>query len=203
LDAFVESMAGDDFVLTRSDVLFMQLLLQHFDTLTGLADAASAPVQLVLQSGPAAVAALRAKLAVGHARTAADEPARAPRAATTARADRARAQPTAAARDKLAADRAGELAGDKPGGVAGNGATTMLARPRAGAAEEKLELLPAATPLVADAASAMAQASTRVTPRDSGAAPSEAAPAAALAGAMPAAQPFEVELVQSKAEKGL
>lgn len=83
MDAFVESMAGDDYVLTRSDVLYMQLLLQHFDSLSALTQAAAsshAPrPELYLDCDPKAVAGMRRALDVGHVRTAADGPKRTPR----------------------------------------------------------------------------------------------------------------------------
>jgi hypothetical protein len=83
LDAFVESFKGaaaGDFVLTWADVLYMQLLLQHFDAQramhnsgnsgggTGSSGGGGAGV-LALSTGPQAVHALRDRLTVGHVRT--------------------------------------------------------------------------------------------------------------------------------------
>ena len=83
MDAFVESMAGDDYVLTRSDVLYMQLLLQHFDSLSALTEAAAstnAPrPKLYLACDPKSVSEMRKALDVGHVRTAADGPKHTPR----------------------------------------------------------------------------------------------------------------------------
>jgi len=81
MDEFVESMSGDNFLLTQSDVLYMQLLLQHFDSLsdltkTAIASGASSP-KLFLDCDPKSVAEMRKALDVGHVRTAADGPKRA------------------------------------------------------------------------------------------------------------------------------
>jgi hypothetical protein len=81
LDAFVESFKGaaaGDFVLTWADVLYMQLLLQHFDAQRAMHNSGNSgggtgggggAGVLALSTGPQAVYALRERLTVGHVRT--------------------------------------------------------------------------------------------------------------------------------------
>jgi hypothetical protein len=83
-------MSNDDFVLTWEDVLYMQLLLQHFDVQRATnANCANNALQhrnggapgpsLLLSVDPATVALFRAALCVGHDRGPGDPPKRPPR----------------------------------------------------------------------------------------------------------------------------
>jgi len=75
-------VSGDDFVLSWEDVLYMQLLLQHFDASKSMnADNANnslsrgvAGPHLLLSVDPATIALLRSKLHVGHTRGPGDPP---------------------------------------------------------------------------------------------------------------------------------
>jgi hypothetical protein len=73
LDQFVESMESEDFVLSWEDVLHMQLLLQYFDTSYELSQV-SIDSNLYLSLDPQMVQEVKARLNVGHERTAADGP---------------------------------------------------------------------------------------------------------------------------------
>jgi len=86
LDAFVGSFKGaaaGDFVLTWADVLYMQLLLQHFDAQRAMHNSSTSgggrgtrsggAGVMALSTGPQAVHALRARLTVGHVRGAREE----------------------------------------------------------------------------------------------------------------------------------
>ncbi len=66
-------MAETDLVLTWNDVLYMQLLLQHFDTMKAVNKAGEEPT-LALSVGPDAVERIRRQLSVGHLRGPADAP---------------------------------------------------------------------------------------------------------------------------------
>jgi len=78
LDEFVKSFEDDEFVMTFEDVLYTQLLLQHFDTMKSVsqysADVGEEP-HLALSVGPEALEQMRAQLGhLGHWRTGADGP---------------------------------------------------------------------------------------------------------------------------------
>ena len=85
----LQAMSGDDYVLTWEDVLYMQLLLQHFDaqkSINGdcgdqaLRTRSEAPApQLLLSVDPGTIGLLRARLQVGHVRGPGDPKKRPPK----------------------------------------------------------------------------------------------------------------------------
>jgi hypothetical protein len=72
-----QAMESEDFVLTFEDVLYLQLLLQYFDSLRATSRAPHSPADMpcmALSLDPTTIAALKSRLTIGHYRGSADGP---------------------------------------------------------------------------------------------------------------------------------
>jgi len=107
LDNFVDSFRGSkvgEYVLSWTDVLYMQLLLQYFDTQRGICyDNGSGRKSnkngrhqgiLALQLGPEAVYAMRDRLSVGHARVEGEASPKPPRKGASSKSGKKKTAPS-------------------------------------------------------------------------------------------------------------